>query len=401
MPPDRPILEAPLLRPIRNWPGFLEIIITSVERYFLHPAPRVCAFSQDQLGGQRLHRSHNVISNTFLTQQVRAKETEKEKIMNWHRRALNTRTDFFGKFTYPFVALFLLLPSWGVAATLSVNCNAGGSVGAALKTLKPGDTLLVSGTCVETVDVAGQTGQFDGITLDGQGTATISGPDPSLDVLRLATVRGVTVKGFRITAGRDAIHVRWATNVFIMNNTIEKTARNGIQVTRGSWAEIADNVVQNNPRNGIEVQESTVRIGSAITDDATLPNPNRIEGNGGQGIFVSRGSIVRIAGNTIRNSGQNGVSVEKLSQADIASNTIEGNAQNGIQVTQNSGVNLGADTGTGYESLPNSTGTPNGIYGIQISLGAYADGRLGSLTGRSGAYGGSADMDFPINSLIP
>jgi hypothetical protein len=148
---------------------------------------------------------------------------------------MSKRADFFGWSTYFFLALFLLLPSWGLAETRSVDCDAGGSITEALTTLKPGDTLLVSGTCVENVEIAGQTGQFDGITLDGQGTATIRGADSSLDDLRLATVRGATVKGFRITAGRDAIHARWVTNVFIMNNTVERTARNGIQVTRGSW----------------------------------------------------------------------------------------------------------------------------------------------------------------------
>jgi parallel beta-helix repeat protein len=297
---------------------------------------------------------------------------------------MSARTDFFAWFIYPFGALFLLLPSLGRAETRSVDCDAGGSITGALTALKPGDTLLVSGTCVENVEVAGQNGQFDGINLDGQGTATIRGADSSLDDLRLATVRGATVRGFRVTGGRDAIHVRWGTDVFIMNNTIEQTARNGIQVTRGSWVQIVDNVVQNNPRNGIEVQESTARIGSAITDDAAQPNPNRIEGNGGQGIVVSRGSTVRIAGNTIRSNGQNGVYVEKMSQADISSNGIEGNALNGIQVIQNSGVNLGADTGTSYESLPNSTGTPNGQWGIDCSLVSYAAGRLGTLMGAKG-----------------
>lgn len=48
---------------------------------------------------------------------------------------MNTRTGFFGKYTYLFLALALLLPSWGVAETLSVNCNAGGSIGGALRTL--------------------------------------------------------------------------------------------------------------------------------------------------------------------------------------------------------------------------------------------------------------------------
>ena len=165
---------------------------------------------------------------------------------------MNIRTDFFGKLTYLLVALVLFLPSWGVAETRFVNCDSGRSIGEALKTLSPGDTLQVSGTCRENVEVNGETGQFDGITLNGQGTATIDGgPARSGDVLRLVAVRGVTVTGFRITKGRDAIHVRWSTQVFILNNTIEQTGRNGVQVTRGAWAHISGNTIRNNPRNGI------------------------------------------------------------------------------------------------------------------------------------------------------
>ena len=42
--------------------------------------------------------------------------------------------------------------------------------------VKPGDTLLVSGTCNENIDLGEE---VHGITLDGQGTATING-DPSV-----------------------------------------------------------------------------------------------------------------------------------------------------------------------------------------------------------------------------
>ena len=294
------------------------------------------------------------------------------------------RTAFIGNAMF-FLALAFLLPSVAMAGdTLFVDCNSGQSIGGTLPMLRPGDTLLVSGTCVENVEVSGQTGQFDAITLDGQGTATISGPDSSQDTLRLVGLREATVKGFRITGGRDGIQTRWVTAVFIMNNTVEQTARNGIQITRKSYVHMAGNVVQNNPRNGIEVQDGTVRIGSSL-DEPPQPDPNLIQGNGGHGIVLSRVSVARILGNTIRNNRQNGINIEKLSQADIASNIIEANSQNGIQATQSSGVNLGTDTGTGLENSPNTTGSPNGQYGIDCSVGAYAVGRLGSLNGVRGA----------------
>lgn len=300
------------------------------------------------------------------------------------------------------LALVFLLPCFGVAARTQsqiaaplprfVDCDAGGSIQKALRTMRPGETLFVRGTCMESVEVT-----LDGVVLDGLGTATISGPDSTRDTLRLVNLREATVRGFRITGGRDGIHMRWVTLGYILNNTIEQTGRNGIQLTRQSYAHISDTVIQNNPRNGIEVQDSRVRIGHNL-DEPPLPAPNLIQGNGANGVFLSRASAGRINGNTIRNNGQNGIAVEKMSHADIASNTIEGNTQNGIRGIQNSGINLGTDSGTGFENSPNSSGIPNGLWGIECSLGAYADGRLGSLTGARGPKGYSTGAN---DSLLP
>ena len=306
------------------------------------------------------------------------------------------------------MTLVFLYPSWGVAATQSVNCDAGGKIGDALKTLMPGDTLQVSGTCAENVDISNLTGQFDGITLDGQGTATISGPDSSRSTLQITGVRNFTVKGFRVTKGRDGIVVNASQLIAIDNNTIEQTGRHGLQIQRATtMAHVKNSVIQNNPQNGIVVNEASyVRIGFGSAVEATEGDtgPNTIQGNRGEGIRIQRASMARIYLNTIKNNGQNGVNVEKMSYAEIASNTIEGNAQDGVRATGNSGVLLGQDTGTGNENRPNSTGTsaPNGKYGIEVSLGAYVDGRLGTLTGLWGAQPKYWTMVDPgHDSLIP
>ena len=321
---------------------------------------------------------------------------------------MNIRTDFLGKFTYLLVALVLFLPSWGVAETRFANCDSGRSIGEALKTLSPGDTLQVSGTCRENVEVFGPTGQFDGITLDGQGTATISGPDPAVNTLQLTNVRGVTVKGLRITGGRDGLVISTGQRVGIENVTIEQVGRQGMQVQRGTtMAHIMNSVVQNNPSHGIVVNEASyLRIGFAtgVGSSEGDTGPNIIQGNKGHGVHIQRASMARIYLNTIRNNRKNGVNVERLSFAEIASNIIEGNTLDGVFATQNSGVLLGQDTGANNESRPNSTGTsaPNGKYGVELSLGAYADGRLGDLTGDWGAQPTAVSTVDPGQySLIP
>ena len=285
------------------------------------------------------------------------------------------------------------------AAETRVDCNAGGSIGGVLKTAKPGDTLLVSGTCLEHVEI---TEALDGLILDGQNTATISGPDPGRNVIQLIGVRRVTVRGFRITGGRDGISLYGVQMVSIYRNTIEQTARDGVQVQRGtSFSDIISNSIQNNPRHGIMVAEaSSARIGFDIGIEADAnPLPNLIQGNGGHGIFVTRASSARIHHNWIWNNRQNGVTVEQFSHAAIANNAIEGNTLDGILVRQSSAVNLGTDTGNNPDNLPNSTGTPNGQWGIEIiGAGAFADGRLGTLNGVNGQRRYTPDTN---DSLLP
>jgi len=249
--------------------------------------------------------------------------------------------------------------------------------------LRPGAVVVVSGTCNENVEI---TEEFDGITLDGQGTATINGPDSARDTLRLIGVRNFTVRGFTITGGRDGINLRGALMVSIQNNIIG-AGRDGIQVHRGSFAMITDNALQNG-RDGIVVHESSAaRIGFA-SSTAANPSPNVIDSNGRHGILVSRASTARIAGNIIVNNGTSGIGsgirVDRVSQADIASNTIDLNRDDGVRVIQNSGVNLGTATSGHFLELVNSTGVPNTGVGIRGQIGGYAVGGLGTLNGTAG-----------------
>ena len=114
----------------------------------------------------------------------------------------------------------LLLPVPGVAGdTWLVDCNAGNTIQGAMTSAKSGDTLLVSGTCRENVQITG----WD-LILDGQGTATISGPDSSAATIELMGVRNLTVKGFRVTAGRDGIVVNAGQMVALENNKIGRAS---------------------------------------------------------------------------------------------------------------------------------------------------------------------------------
>jgi parallel beta-helix repeat protein len=168
-------------------------------------------------------------------------------------------------------------------------------------------------------------------------------------------------------------------------------------VNQSSFAAIANNTIQNNQSHGISIGGSSYAIIGFLTGSDTTASPNTIQNNGQNGISVSRSSNARITGNTIRNNKLNGVMVTRASQADITSSTIDGNGMSGIDVSQNSSVQLGADKGTGIFESANTTTAENTQIGIKCTINSSADGRIGTLNGKSGAK----DFDNScVDSLI-
>jgi len=230
------------------------------------------------------------------------------------------------------VAVTLLSPgaSRGRAesGTHTLTCGHERTIGQALETLKPGETLLVSGTCNENL-VVGEA--FHDITLDGQGTAAISG-DSSANAVTV-TGNGITIRGFTISGGNpQAVAVQDGGTAVLDGNTIQSAARNGIAVFRGSSANIVNNRVQNNGLAGIAIQQTaTARIGWSGPPDNRVSAPNTIQNNGAQGIQLYRGSSAQIFSNTIQNNASHGVFVDRNAQAEIAACLITGNGGDGIR----------------------------------------------------------------------
>jgi parallel beta-helix repeat protein len=265
------------------------------------------------------------------------------------------------------------------AASVSVDCNTGGAVGPILSSLKPGDLVLVQGTCRENLLIQAE---LQRITIDGQRKATINAIDarqPAIQVLG----REVTIKGLTVTGGLFGIAINRGATAVIDNNTIREAAHSGIEVSQNSFARIINNTIEHNQLNGILVLgSSSVHIGVLRTDDK-VPSPNLIQNNGEDGISVLRASTARIIGNKLSGNRHNGLTVQQVSHADVADNVFNGNGQYGIRVAGNSGVNL-ADSAMRLFDQPNTTTLPNGLFGIRCEVGAYVDGRIGSLRGRHG-----------------
>jgi parallel beta-helix repeat protein len=285
----------------------------------------------------------------------------------------------------------------GHLRTRHVDCDRGETITRALRFVEPGETLIIHGTCNENLLLSSPTGRYNGLTLDGQGTATIAGPDATLNVIELTGVSEFTIRGLTITGGNDGLSINTGSLIAIDSVVVEHTGRHGIHFQRGStMGYVVNSTIQNNPGHGIVINENSyVRVG--FTDGVGASEgdigPCVIHGNGGYGIRIQRSSSARIYTNTISNNTNNGINIESASYAEIATNVINGNGKHGINVTENSTLHLGNPSGTKNEDQPNTTTTPNGQFGLSASWGAYVVGRMGSLNGNSGASTFSHDSN--------
>jgi nitrous oxidase accessory protein NosD len=279
-----------------------------------------------------------------------------------------------------------LVGSAAQAAKIDVDCGAGGKIGDAVAQAKPGDVVAVTGTCRESVFIPRA---MVGITLDGQGKATIVGgradvvPTKPSDFAVFVLGRDITIKGFTIEGGSHGVHLSGPATVLVEGNTI-RGATTGIHIDKGSIAAIVGNTIEKHLGAGIMVQEDSYsRIGFRIP---TLPQPqgNTIRENQ-YGVVVARRSNAWIVGNTIAGQRSHGVLVHRHSQADVADNTIEGNQGDGVYASLGSGVTFTSDLSERSDG-PNRTaaGARNGGAGARCDTGGYLSGPIGTLAGRDG-----------------
>jgi parallel beta-helix repeat protein len=321
------------------------------------------------------------------------------------------------------VAFLWLLPSVGLAQSCNATIFGGSSytsINAAIAALPATPTypfyyppINVSGTCNEIVRIPPYK---NNINLIGVGppapvpTINCFDPNPTNYCATQGTIqimgKQIIIKGFNITGGVDGIQVTQGGTATIRENNIYSNGRFGIIVVQDSFGTIINNEIYDNGMNpafpstaGIMVTDNSAAWIGLLSSTDAVASPNTIQNNS-SGIVVRSSSFARIIGNTIIDNTGDGIMVQKVSHADICSNIIDGNGQNGIFVTQNSGVNLGKDTGTTIFDLPNSTTTGNGAYGLNCSIGGYADGRLGTLKG-TGRYSATNFNWTCIYTLIP
>jgi parallel beta-helix repeat protein len=272
---------------------------------------------------------------------------------------------------------------WANAATLTVDCDAGNTIATALATVKPGDTVLVSGTCKEQVNILPEIVR---ITLDGQKKTTIQHPGGTQASPHALYNRGkeIIIKGFTVTGGLDGIHLSGPASAVIDGNVVVKNSGRGIHIDKGSIARILNTTVEQSGGIGVDVTGASYAYIGVFIPRVPALSPNTIRNNGGPGINIERTSGAWIVGNTISNNKESGIIVHRNAQADVVGNTINGNGGDGITVSYGSGVNFASEP---RRDGPNQTtsGQNNSGVGIRCTIGGYVDGPAGSLTGAKGA----------------
>src|SRR5215813_14101231 len=165
--------------------------------------------------------------------------------------------------------------SWVAAETATVDCNTGGAVGPTLARLKPGDVLLVQGTCRENILI--QAG-INHVILDGQGKGTIHAPDPRQPSVQVPG-REITIKGLTVTGGQFGIAINRGATAIVEGNTMQNAVLSGLEVSQNSFARVVNNSIRQNQSHGVLVLGSaSVHFGVMQTGDR-VPQPNVVATN--------------------------------------------------------------------------------------------------------------------------
>ena len=304
------------------------------------------------------------------------------------------------KARHPFVlaiaALALVALQSGARAeptkTVAVDCSAGEAIAKALTLGDERKPLLVqiSGTCSEHLLI-----DRNDVTLAaGAPGASVSGPDPAIDVIRVTGSR-VTIDSITVTGGRNGITADGAPGLIVRNATVQGTGRNGITYSRGASGMMDGCTVINNARDGVAIDAAsgTVinsqvnqngRVGVGVftngaarigVDNANNAAGNVISGNASNGIHIVFGSGALVGMNQITNNGTSptgavgrvGIGIFNASADIIGGNTISGNAGTGVSVRA-SAVTVG-DGNFGFTTVNTITGngnaaSPGGVFGF-------------------------------------
>jgi parallel beta helix pectate lyase-like protein len=259
-------------------------------------------------------------------------------------------------------AAVTLAPAIAGAASVAVDCNAGGSIGAALAPLdqQGPHTITVVGTCIEGVAIVDR----ERVTIQappGQ-TATIRRPaGPGLPAAVFVNgSTGVVLNRLVLTGPVNGLYVVRRADVSALQVTSENNGGNGMVAIGNSNLAVTASIVRNNAFAGIFGSDgSVVPVGGGTV----------IEGNGSIGVILNNNTHAPFIGNRVERNAALGIALFHSSTMDLINSTIAGNAAGGVLIAEDSHADLAGDTITG-----NGAGvgveTPGGFF-VSENSGAY------------------------------
>jgi hypothetical protein len=294
--------------------------------------------------------------------------------------------------------------------TVNVDCAAGDTIARALTR---GDdrkslTILINGTCSESVTI----NRSDIKLAAAAPGATVSGPDPAIDTIRVTGSR-VTIDGITVTGGRNGITADSAAGLIVQNALVQDTGRSGIVYAHGASGTVDTVRVTGNARDGIAVDAASAAIinsqvsqntrhgvgvftnGSARIGLDYLGNAggNTISANGFAGIQIVFGSAAVIAMNQITGNGTSadplairaGINLASATADIIGGNTISGNLGTGVNLVRSSAIFADPQFGFSTANTVSGNGTPAAQGGVVGFLGSSVTIRDATISGNTGS----------------
>ncbi len=258
-----------------------------------------------------------------------------------------------------FVGLFFSSCFTVHAATIAVNCDANESLGGAVATAAPGDTISVSGICREFVLIT-----TNDLTLVGDDTgskAIISGEGvfPPGNPLTVDGAVRVVIRGFITENGIFGISARNNASVS-MANVESRNNIFGVHIATNSHAKLSNIDIANSQAIGLEIENGGV---VEISDTLNVSGSNvfGLEAVTGSSLKVHENAVVNSFGNLL--GGQISVGASLFVDRGAA-----------INVTDNATIGLSINTGASailFNSELNAMN--NGRDGLDVVSAASLD----------------------------
>lgn len=282
-------------------------------------------------------------------------------------------------------AVLLLLAGKSQAVTLTVDCDAGGSLQAAINSLDliGPHTINVTGTCRERPRIE----QRDRLTIQappGQSaTISCSGCSGEAAVVRIFRSRAITLRRLVVTGGGRGVFLRNGSEVLIESSRVENNSDAGVFLFENSTlllrGTLAEPVRITNNGAGVIANGSFLNISGFTTIEnnagrgllfvggrSFVQGPrNIIQGNGFRvlpglgGVLVQRGASVDLNGTVISNNFGPGVLAEFNAVVGLANTIVTNNTEDGVRVLRGAVATIGAVFGPGGPNVIAGNGGAN------------------------------------------